>query len=35
MNNKPDYTDYLWGTFFAIFLGAFLGFIYAIKNGGF
>jgi len=35
MKNKPDFTDYLWGTFFCIFIGAALGFIFAIKNGGF
>jgi hypothetical protein len=35
MKNKPDFTDYLCGTFFAIFIGAALGFIFAIKNGGF
>jgi hypothetical protein len=35
MKNKPNFTDYLWGTFFAIFIGAALGFIFVIKNGGF
>jgi len=35
MNNKPDYTDYLLGTFFAIFIGAMLGFIYILRSGGF
>ena len=33
--NKPGFMDYLWGTFFCIFIGAALGFIFAIKNGGF
>jgi hypothetical protein len=35
MKQKPDFTDYLWATFFAIFAGAFFGFLFAIKNGGF
>jgi hypothetical protein len=35
MKNKPDFNDYLWATFFAIVIGAMLGFIFAIKNGGF
>jgi len=35
MKNKPDFTDYLWGTFFALFIGAFFGIIFVIKNGGF
>jgi hypothetical protein len=35
MKKKTDYTDYLWGTFFALFIGGFLGMIYVIKTGGF
>ncbi len=35
MKSKPNFTDYLVGTFFAICIGATLGFIFAIKNGGF
>jgi hypothetical protein len=35
MKNKPNFYDYLCATFFAIVIGAMLGFIFAIKNGGF
>jgi len=33
MKQKPDFTDYLWGGFFAIFIGATLGMIFVIKYG--
>ena len=33
MKQKPDITDYLWATFFAIFIGATLGMIFVIKYG--
>ena len=35
MKVKPELIDYFLGTIFALFLGAFLGVIFVIKNGGF